>query len=121
MIDKKICQVIIDGSIFDPHSFEVPENFEISDRYKAGEMINSENDKLEIAERGFLIIDGKLDEMLEFLISNFKEAIEKREVDINLCILIKYSLECNFELTSEQLLKLGSLGINVGITCYETE
>jgi hypothetical protein len=84
-----------------------------------GDIINNGRYKGLISKQGTLTISGNIDEVLNFLISKIQTKFSLKEIDINLCILVCYKGECNFELTQKQLNTIIKLDIPLGITCYE--
>ena len=106
---------------FTPNSIPVSERLRIVQKSELGELIISGGYKGTYANEGCLILDGNIDDTIEFIQMVNESDIKKTISFINICITIQYEDQCNFELSSVQLQKLSSFNVPVGFTCYSSK
>jgi hypothetical protein len=118
MILNISCQAIMVGKNFNPNQITIPTNIRIVEKLLIGDEIEFNRNKGELSAEGSLIIDGEVDAIIEFLTIEMLSQITLIEVDLNICIVVCYEGQCNFELSFEQIEKLSLLKVPIGITCY---
>ncbi len=118
MIKKISFQLIIQGQDFDPNLLEIPSPITIVEKCRKGDLIRLGRNKGRQSQEGFLILEGSIDEILLLMELDALLTPQTGVVISNMSILVSYEGECNFELSSMQLMKLANLKIPVGITCY---
>lgn len=118
MIIKISCQVIIRGEKFTPIILSLPQKISFVEKYENGDVINSGRYEGTLSTEGMLSFSGEIDEVLQFIKLNILTHFTRELVEFNLCILVNYEGECNFELTHQQLNEITSLKIPLAITCY---
>lgn len=117
MINKIICQCTLFGSEFKPEIISIPKGIVVSRLLTKGSVIDFGRFKNQISEEGLLMIDGTIDDVLAFL-TNISGVILETKCEVSVTILVQYSLQCNFELSADQLDAIARLKIPIGITCY---
>ncbi len=118
MITKINCQAIIEGANFTPNILNIPPTVKVLEKYSKGDVIKFGRYKGNLSSEGYLIIDGGIDEIINFLTLKILTQFSREIIDLNLCILVSYEGECNFELSQTQLDKIAKLHIPLAITCY---
>lgn len=118
MIIEMRCSCILTGEKFSPNLIPISKLFRIMEKYDLGELITSDVDEGTYSTEGSLILDGEVEDVIEFIEMIYERGINKTISYINICITIQYEDQCNFELSSVQLQKLSSFNVPVGITCY---
>jgi len=118
MIIKISCQAIIEGEKFTPEVLSIPQTIRVVEKYTKGDVINVGRYKGNLSSEGLLIVDGDIDEIFQFIALKILPQFTRELVKLNLCILVCFEGECNFELTANQLIKIYELKIPLSITCY---
>ena len=117
MIENISCDCIIIGDVNNLIPL-IPIDIRIVRKIMKGQIILDGRFKNEIAQDSQLILDGSIDDILDFLLSAQEILINKSLDFMCLGLTIKYLDQCNFELTIDQLVKIAKLKISLGISCY---
>ena len=119
MIDEEVCTLSLSGENFDPDC--------IDSFLRSGDVVNKTYKGI-VATRGRY--KGSVNPYSSvFVSSTFERVVEIMEAmeigdgflvdDRDVCLLIQYSEQCNFEIDSDLMGRFCKFGISLGISCYE--
>ena len=119
MITEIRCDCALKGKDFSPRLLSIPSEIRIVKDQKFGDTIKVGRFEGSMSEEGILIIDGNVDDVLVFMEklinSEHMECITELSINLTVC----YKEQCNFELTNDYLCRFSSMGVPLGITCFE--
>lgn len=118
MINKISLQAIISGETFSPEVLTIPNSIRVFKKQLKGEEVNFGRYKGNLSSEGILIIDGNIEEIVQFILSEILSKFSKKQIELNLCILVNYEGECNFELSIDEIENMSKLKMPFGITSY---
>ena len=118
MIIKFSCQAIISGKKFNPEALSLPNSIRVINKHLIGDEVSFGRYKGSLSSEGILIIDGTIEEIVQFVLMEILSKFSKKQIELNLSILVHYDGECNFELSVDEIEKLSLLKVPFGITCY---
>jgi hypothetical protein len=118
MINRISLQAIISGKKFNPETLSLPSSIRVFNKQLIGDEVSIGRYKGSLSSEGILIIDGTIEEIVQFILSEILSKFSKKQIELNLCILVEYEGECNFELSFDEIEKMSLLKVPFGITCY---
>ncbi|GHT53766.1 hypothetical protein FACS189446_2000 [Bacteroidia bacterium] len=121
MIITEECACVLVGEQFFPNFIIIPREITIIQKNDPGDLITFGRWKDTLANQGELIISGNIEDILIFI-----EYIKKSDfyvfiTEINISITYCYQDQCNFEISHEHLRRFSTLGVSLGITCFENK
>lgn len=117
MIEEAKCDCIIIGN-FNEKNILISPVLKVVRKVIKGQVILEGRHKNKTAEESNLTLNGTLNNILDFLILNKRKVNVKRLSFLSITLTIRYSGQCNFELSAEELYKITQLKISLGISCY---
>jgi len=115
------CSCTLAGVGFNPDSLDHvrQESDQVFKQFSGGIAARGRYKGMPIPEGSFRLLSS-LERVLDFL-----EGIGDRSrlnIDyVNVCLLVAHDGQCNFELESSLLARLGKVNVTLGITCYESD
>ena len=116
-----IGQCIIEGFHFNPGVLKLASGIRIIQLVHKGEIVEKGRYKGEQSKSGYVIFDGELSQIIRTLkeLKLTKRVVE--DMNVSISILIEFSEDLNFEISSDALRLISKLNIPIGVSVYRKQ
>lgn len=121
---KLTAYAIFSGENFDPFGIEKNSHLKLKNKIRKGEFGKKGRFKESQSSEGsaILLIDNKVDPLRKLLalISDNHDLLKTYHVkEIDITLEIGYTEQCNWEISKEEIQKLGELNLGISFSCYK--
>ena len=117
----KICTCTLSGTNLIIDELVLISTLTVKKVSRFGDVIKKGEHKGNSMDESAMTLEGNLLDILEFLDTQKPTSNWGRIEYLDVCLLIEFESQCNFDLSVEEIEKLNLLGIPLSISCYEKE